>query len=155
MHTSHKTMCGRRWKSSTRSRSRKSAPNLPQITILNGKKRGREPGKNRIPLLFPYGAEGGTRTPTGFPTTPSRWRVYQVPPLRHARENHLIRGEGENQEGKGYQKRRDIRVAIGFRRPPWSVQGGCFRKVDGKSPSVVAIPPQISLLLARKRADPQ
>jgi hypothetical protein len=23
-----------------------------------------------------------------FPTTPSRWRVYQVPPLRH-RENHL------------------------------------------------------------------
>jgi hypothetical protein len=28
-------------------------------------------------------AEGGTRTPTGCPTTPSRWRVYQVPPLRH------------------------------------------------------------------------
>ena len=23
------------------------------------------------------GAEGGTRTPTGFPTTPSRWRVCQ------------------------------------------------------------------------------
>jgi len=27
-------------------------------------------------------AEGGTRTPTGCPTTPSRWRVYQIPPLR-------------------------------------------------------------------------
>jgi hypothetical protein len=24
-----------------------------------------------------FGAEGGTRTPTGFPTTPSRWRVCQ------------------------------------------------------------------------------
>ena len=24
-----------------------------------------------------HGAEGGTRTPTGFPTTPSRWRVCQ------------------------------------------------------------------------------
>ena len=23
------------------------------------------------------GADGETRTPTGFPTTPSRWRVYQ------------------------------------------------------------------------------
>src|SRR4030066_2534684 len=75
----------------------------------------------QIPLENCDGAEGGTRTPTGFPTTPSRWRVYQVPPLRHARKNHSIHGEGENQEGKGYQKRRDIRVAIGFRRPPWSV----------------------------------
>ena len=27
--------------------------------------------------LTTYGAEGGTRTPTGFPTTPSRWRVCQ------------------------------------------------------------------------------
>jgi len=27
-------------------------------------------------------AEGRTRTGTGLPTTPSRWRVYQVPPLR-------------------------------------------------------------------------
>jgi hypothetical protein len=43
------------------------------------------------------GAEGGTRTPTGFPTTPSRWRVYQVPPLRHARKNHGIRPPRENQ----------------------------------------------------------
>jgi len=29
------------------------------------------------------GAEGGTRTRTGLPATPSRWCVYQVPPLRH------------------------------------------------------------------------
>jgi hypothetical protein len=27
--------------------------------------------------FFNFGAEGGTRTPTGLPTTPSRWRVYQ------------------------------------------------------------------------------
>src|SRR5213593_977828 len=29
------------------------------------------------PSLLGFGAEGGTRTPTGFPTTPSRWRVCQ------------------------------------------------------------------------------
>ena len=29
------------------------------------------------------GAEGGTRTRTGLPATPSRWCVYQIPPLRH------------------------------------------------------------------------
>ena len=32
---------------------------------------------------FLCGAEGRTRTGTGLPTTPSRWRVYQFPPLRH------------------------------------------------------------------------
>src|SRR5512147_1669582 len=29
-----------------------------------------------------------------FPTTPSRWRVYQVPPLRHLGDNHLLGGVG-------------------------------------------------------------
>jgi hypothetical protein len=28
----------------------------------------------RIPVN--HNAEGGTRTPTGFPTTPSRWRLF-------------------------------------------------------------------------------
>ena len=32
--------------------------------------------------MFTPGAEGRTRTGTSRPTTPSRWRVYQVPPLR-------------------------------------------------------------------------
>jgi len=32
--------------------------------------------------LYLNGAEGRTRTGTGLPTTPSRWRVYQIPPLR-------------------------------------------------------------------------
>src|SRR3954464_11613314 len=33
----------------------------------------------RAASLLPVvsGADGETRTPTGFPTTPSRWRVYQ------------------------------------------------------------------------------
>jgi hypothetical protein len=30
-----------------------------------------------------FGAEGGTRTRTSFLATPSRWCVYQIPPLRH------------------------------------------------------------------------
>src|SRR4030065_2140311 len=120
MRTSRRSMCGRRWKSSTRSRSRKSAPNLPQITILNEKKRKREPGKNRIPLWFPYGAEGGTRTPTGFPTTPSRWCGYQVPPLRHTREIHLIHGAAERQAGRTTAE------------PQSAVEGGCFGEADGE-----------------------
>ena len=61
-----------------RSLFRISAPNLPQMTISSGKNRKREPGKNRIPFQDYHGAEGGTRTPTGFPTTPSRSRCLMV-----------------------------------------------------------------------------
>jgi hypothetical protein len=42
------------------------------------------------------GAEGGTRTPTGFPTTPSRWRVCQF--------HHFGIKSGPLQVGQGTAK---------------------------------------------------
>ena len=39
-----------------------------------------------------YGAEGGTRTPTGCPTTPSRWRVCQF--------HHFGTGKVQNRTGR-------------------------------------------------------
>ncbi len=44
--------------------------------------------------FFIFGAEGGTRTRTELPATPSRWCVYQVPPLRQKNFYYLTGGIG-------------------------------------------------------------
>src|SRR5574341_2507530 len=46
-------------------------------------------------ILKKYGAEGGTRTPTGYPTRPSNVRVYQ---FRHFGS---FRKDVKNQQGSG------------------------------------------------------
>src|SRR4030066_1266935 len=97
---------------------------------------------SQIPFSYSNGAEGWTRTPTGFPTTPSRWRVYQVPPLRHARKIYLIRGTAERQaESKSAESKS-------------AVQGGCFREVDGESPSVAVITPPDILVACNETSRP-
>ena len=62
-----------------------------------------------------------------FPTTPSRWRVYQVPPLRH-RVDHLLGGVAEpggagwaGAAGAGW-------VAAGFS-APCITEGACCRPI--------------------------
>ncbi len=34
--------------------------------------------------------KAGFEPARGLPTTPSRWRVYQIPPLRHIMKTHYI-----------------------------------------------------------------
>jgi hypothetical protein len=51
-------------------------------------------------LRISSGAEGGTRTPTGFPTTPSRWRVCQFHHFGTLRKKHTSDAAPENQGGE-------------------------------------------------------
>ena len=55
--------------------------------------------RSQIPFSYSNGAEGGTRTPTGFPTTPSRWRCltvrcactsfpFRTDPVQHTGRHH-------------------------------------------------------------------
>src|SRR3990172_5522586 len=89
--------------------------------------------ESRNPYSYSNGAEGGTRTPTGFPTTPSRWRVYQVPPLRHARKFILSTEQRKGKQGARQESKSGEQVRS---------TGGCFREVDGESPSIAVIPPR-------------
>jgi hypothetical protein len=70
------------------------------------------------------GAEGRTRTGTGLPTTPSRWRVYQVPPLRHTKISYT-RQSAFWQAKYAAGKRSPSRWRV---RPRWVI----FRR-DGRS----------------------
>src|SRR5579859_1899278 len=85
-----------------------------------------------------FGADGETRTPTGFPTTPSRWRVYQ---FHHvgitARGRSLQAGRTRTSPP---DSRRYFGISFAFESPPagW---------VDGTSGNVEA-PPGTGMLLA-------
>jgi hypothetical protein len=55
------------------------------LSHLRDFQRKREPGTNRIHFSYSNGAEGGTQTPTGFPTTPSSTTTApntQNPPIK-------------------------------------------------------------------------
>jgi hypothetical protein len=67
----------------------KFIPNFPNFSPRGFSNEKGDSGFRRNPLCFQDGAEGGTRTPTGFPTTPSRWRVCQFHHFGTLQEKHL------------------------------------------------------------------
>ena len=74
-------------------------PKPVRVPMEHQMKRKKEPTDFSGLLRVSSGAEGGTRTPTGFPTTPSRWRVCQFHHFGTLQEKHLSGPPPENQAG--------------------------------------------------------
>jgi hypothetical protein len=87
-----------------------------------------------------------------FPTTPSRWRVYQVPPLRHIGD-HLLSGAGVGGTGLAGAAGA-VWVAAGLP-APCIIEGGCCRprKVSAREVHMKRIA-ATAVSLARKGAAP-
>jgi hypothetical protein len=66
-----------------------------------------------------FGAEGGTRTPTGFPTTPSRWRVCQ---FHHFGMGGILSPDETERIATALNHSRSVRTS--FLREVWPRAGG-------------------------------